>query len=66
LRLTTPEERLRIRAIVESYVDPLTDDDLAVLGYPLYAAGWSRRGRPSRRMVPPFRKRWRLASPRHS
>ncbi len=33
LRLTTPQERHRIRAIVESYVDPLTDEDLAVLGY---------------------------------
>jgi superfamily II RNA helicase len=57
LRLTTPEERLRIRAIVESYVDPLTDDDLAVLGYPLYAAGLEAGVAAHHAgMVPPFRE----------
>ncbi len=57
LRLTTPEERRRIRAIVESYVDPLTDEDLSVLGYPLYAealeAGVAAHHAG---MVPPFRE----------
>jgi len=57
LRLTTPEERHRIRAIVESYVDPLTDDDLAVLGYPVYAAGLEAGVAAHHAgMVPPFRE----------
>lgn len=33
LRLTTPEERDRIREITEESVDRLTDDDLRTLGY---------------------------------
>jgi superfamily II RNA helicase len=57
LHLTTPEERRRIRAIVESYVDPLTDDDLGVLGYPLYAAGLEAGVAAHHAgMVPPFRE----------
>ncbi|PLS76307.1 MAG: RNA helicase [Actinobacteria bacterium] len=36
LRLTTAEDRRRIRAIAEAKVDPLTDTDLSVLDY----AGW--------------------------
>ena len=57
LRLTTPEERLRIRAIVESYVDPLTDEDLAVLGYPSYVAGLEAGVAAHHAgMVPPFRE----------
>ncbi|MGA2530385.1 MAG: DEAD/DEAH box helicase [Acidimicrobiales bacterium] len=57
LRLTTPEERRRIRAIVESYVDPLTDEDLAVLGYPLYSAGLEAGVAAHHAgMVPPFRE----------
>ncbi|MGD0982700.1 MAG: DEAD/DEAH box helicase [Acidimicrobiales bacterium] len=57
LRLTTPEEQRRIRAIVESYVDPLTDDDLAVLGYPVYAAGLEAGVAAHHAgMVPPFRE----------
>jgi superfamily II RNA helicase len=57
LRLTTPEERHRIRAIVESYVDPLTDEDLAVLGYPTYAEGIEAGVAAHHAgMVPPFRE----------
>ncbi len=57
LHLTTPEERRRIRGIVESYVDPLTDDDLGVLGYPLYAAGLEAGVAAHHAgMVPPFRE----------
>jgi ATP-dependent RNA helicase HelY len=57
LRLTSSEERHRIRAIVESYVDPLTDEDLSVLGYPLYMAGLEA-GLAAHHagMVPPFRE----------
>ncbi len=39
VRFTSPDERSRIRAIVESYVDPLSDDDLSVLGYSRFVAG---------------------------
>ncbi|MGO9964955.1 MAG: DEAD/DEAH box helicase [Acidimicrobiales bacterium] len=57
LHLTTPEERRRIRGIVESYVDPLTDDDLAVLGYPLYASALEAGVAAHHAgMVPPFRE----------
>ena len=57
VRLTTPEERNRIRAIVESYVDALTDDDLAVLGYPVYTAGLEAGVAAHHAgMVPPFRE----------
>ena len=50
LRLTTPDERRRIRAIVESYVDPLTDDDLGGARLPRVRRGpRGRRGGPSRR-----------------
>ena len=57
LRLTTLEERQRIRAIVESYVDPLTDEDLAVLGYATYSAGLEAGVAAHHAgMVPPFRE----------
>jgi len=57
LALTTSEERVRIRAIVESYVDPLTDEDLAVLGYPSYIAGLEAGVAAHHAgMVPPFRE----------
>ena len=50
LRLTTPEERGRIRAIVESYVDPLTDEDLRRPRLPrLRGRPRGGRGGPSRR-----------------
>jgi ATP-dependent RNA helicase HelY len=57
LRLTTAEERHRIRAIVESYVDPLTDEDLAVLGFASYMAGLEAGVAAHHAgMVPPFRE----------
>ncbi len=57
LRLTTPEDRVRIRAIVESYVDALTDEDLAVLGYAGYVAGLEAGVAAHHAgMVPPFRE----------
>ena len=57
LRLTTSEERRRVRAIVESYVDPLTDEDLSVLGYPSYMAGLEAGVAAHHAgMVPPFRE----------
>jgi superfamily II RNA helicase len=57
VRLTTIEERARIRSVVESHVDPLADEDLAVLGYPRYLAGLEA-GIASHHagMVPPFRE----------
>ena len=57
LRLTTAEERLRIRAIVESYVDALSDEDLSVLGYRTYSAGLEAGVAAHHAgMVPPFRE----------
>ena len=57
IRLTTPEERSRIRAIVDSYVDPLSDDDLSVLGYERFAAALEAGLAPHHAgMVPPFRE----------
>lgn len=57
MRLTTPEERVRIRGIVESYVDPLTDEDLAVLGYGVFAASLEAGVAAHHAgMVPPFRE----------
>ena len=38
LRLTTPDERTRIRAIVDEHTAALSDDDLDVLGYDRWAA----------------------------
>lgn len=39
LRLSTPEERQRARAIAEQHVEPMTDEDLALLGYDRVVAG---------------------------
>ncbi|HEX7165989.1 MAG TPA: DEAD/DEAH box helicase, partial [Acidimicrobiales bacterium] len=39
IRLTTPEERTAIRAIAESKVESLSDDDLRVLDYGSWLAG---------------------------
>ena len=39
LRLTTPDERIAIRAIVEARTKALSDDDLAVLGYGEWLTG---------------------------
>ena len=39
LRMTTPDERIAIRAIVETRTKALSDDDLAVLGYGEWLTG---------------------------
>jgi superfamily II RNA helicase len=57
LRLTSPLERVRVREIADSYVDALSDDDLAVLGYGRFLAALEA-GIASHHagMVPPFRE----------
>jgi ATP-dependent RNA helicase HelY len=57
LRLTTPEERRQIRAIAESKVESLSDDDLRVLDYGPWLAGLEE-GIASHHagMVPPFKE----------
>ena len=39
VRLTTPEDRERLRALAESHVEQLSDADLAVLGYGRFLTG---------------------------
>ncbi|MGH9289772.1 MAG: DEAD/DEAH box helicase, partial [Acidimicrobiales bacterium] len=57
LRLTTPDERARIRAIVEEWTASLTDDDLDVLGYDRWEAALEM-GLAAHHagMVPPFKE----------
>ena len=57
LRLTTPDERVRIRAIVDERTASLTDDDLDVLGYDRWAAALEM-GLAAHHagMVPPFKE----------
>ncbi|HVF75777.1 MAG TPA: DEAD/DEAH box helicase [Acidimicrobiales bacterium] len=57
LRLTTPEERRQIRAIAESKVETLSDDDLRVLDYGTWLSGLEM-GIASHHagMVPPFKE----------
>jgi ATP-dependent RNA helicase HelY len=57
LRLTTPEERVRIRAIIDERTAALTDDDLDVLGYDRWAAALEM-GLAAHHagMVPPFKE----------
>jgi len=57
LRLTTPDERARIRAIVEERTASLTDDDLDVLGYDRWEAALEM-GLAAHHagMVPPFKE----------
>jgi ATP-dependent RNA helicase HelY len=57
LRLTTPDERTRIRTIVEERTAGLTDDDLDVLGYDRWAAALEM-GLAAHHagMVPPFKE----------
>jgi ATP-dependent RNA helicase HelY len=57
LRLTTPEERHRVRRIVEDHVEALSDDDLKVLGYARFLTALES-GIASHHagMVPPFRE----------
>src|SRR3546814_15863004 len=43
LRLTTPDERARVRAIVDERLVNLADADLHVLGYDRFLAGLDRK-----------------------
>ena len=56
-RLTTPEERRRIREVLDRRLEALSDADLAVLGYPRFLAGLEA-GLAAHHagMVPPFRE----------
>jgi ATP-dependent RNA helicase HelY len=57
LRLTTGEERARIRSIVETHVDHLTDGDLAVLDFDRFLAGLEAGVAAHHAgMVPPFKE----------
>ena len=57
LRLTTPEDRHRIREIAESKVDPLSDDDLRVLNYGAWLSGLEAGFAAHHAgMVPPFKE----------
>ncbi|MFP5317554.1 MAG: DEAD/DEAH box helicase [Acidimicrobiia bacterium] len=57
LRLTTPEERERIKAIAEAKVETLSDEDLRVLGYGAWMAGLEA-GLAAHHagLVPPFKE----------
>jgi ATP-dependent RNA helicase HelY len=57
VRLTTAEQRTRIRAVVESHVGGLDDDDLAVLGYGHFLATLEAGVAAHHAgMVPPFKE----------
>ena len=57
LRLTTPEERARVRAIVEERTTALADADLAVLGFDRFLAGLEAGVAAHHAgMVPPFKE----------
>src|SRR5690606_5801149 len=57
VRLTTAEERRRIRAVVEEHVARLCDADLAVLGYGRWLAGLEAGVAAHHAgMVPPFKE----------
>jgi superfamily II RNA helicase len=57
LRLTTPEERQRIRVLTEESVDRLSDDDLRTLGYGPWAAALEAGIAPHHAgLVPAFRQ----------
>jgi len=57
LRLTTPEERARIRAIAESKVEALSDSDLRVLDYGGWLTGLEAGiAAHHAGMVPPFKE----------
>ncbi|MGI8757188.1 MAG: DEAD/DEAH box helicase, partial [Acidimicrobiales bacterium] len=56
-RVTTPQERIRIRAIAEHHVEHLADDDLAVLDYDRWLAGLEAGAAAHHAgMVPPFKE----------
>jgi ATP-dependent RNA helicase HelY len=57
LRLTSPEERPRIRAIAEQHVEALSDGDLDVLGYDRWLDGLEQGiAAHHAGMVPPFKE----------
>ena len=57
LRLTSEDERAQVRAIVESRVETLSDDDLRVLGYGRWLAGLEAGVAAHHAgMVPPFKE----------
>ncbi|MGQ0520284.1 MAG: DEAD/DEAH box helicase [Actinomycetota bacterium] len=57
LRLTTPEERRKIRAIAESKVESLADADLGVLGYGAWVTGLEAGFAAHHAgLVPPFKE----------
>jgi ATP-dependent RNA helicase HelY len=57
LRLTTPDERVQIRTIVENKVTMLSENDLAVLGYATWLAGLEAGiAAHHAGMVPPFKE----------
>jgi ATP-dependent RNA helicase HelY len=57
IRLTTPDERAQIRAIVESRVEALSDDDLRVLEYGEWLTGLEAGiAAHHAGMVPPFKE----------
>jgi ATP-dependent RNA helicase HelY len=57
LRLTSPEDRAEIRAIAESKLGALSDDDLDALGYPTWMAGLEAGVAAHHAgMVPPFKE----------
>ncbi len=57
IRFTTPDERDRIRTIVERHVEALSDDDLAVLDYGHFAASLEAGVAAHHAgMVPPFKE----------
>jgi len=57
VRLTTPEERVRIRDVAERHVEKLSDADLSVLGYPRFITGLEAGiAAHHAGMVPPFRE----------
>ena len=57
LRLTTTEERMRIRELVESSVERLSDDDLRTLGYGPWSAALEAGVAPHHAgLVPAFRQ----------
>ncbi len=57
LRLTTSEERRRIRAIAEEKVEPLTDGDLSILDYGAWLSGLEAGFAAHHAgLVPPFKE----------
>ncbi|MCU1495338.1 MAG: superfamily helicase [Acidimicrobiaceae bacterium] len=57
VRLTSSEDRARIREVTDRHLDQLSDSDLSVLGYPRFLAGLEAGiAAHHAGMVPPFRE----------